>query len=96
MSCAVGRRHGLDPTLLWLWCRLTTAAPFGPLAWESPCAAGAAIGKTKKKSLKGPEEPSKIDNTLQTKAAKQVIHHISLSHPINLLTAPFISLFLKV
>ena len=22
MSCGVGRRCGLDPMLLWLWCRL--------------------------------------------------------------------------
>ena len=21
VSCGVGRRSGLDPTLLWLWCR---------------------------------------------------------------------------
>ena len=21
MSCVVGRRHGLDPVMLWLWCR---------------------------------------------------------------------------
>ena len=22
VSCGVGNRHGLDPELLWLWCRL--------------------------------------------------------------------------
>ena len=27
LPCAlVGRRHGLDPTLLWLWCRPAAAA----------------------------------------------------------------------
>ena len=41
MSCCAGRRHGLDPMLLWLWCRLATAALIGPLAWELPYAAGA-------------------------------------------------------
>ena len=26
VSCGVGRRQGLDPKLLWLWCRLEAAA----------------------------------------------------------------------
>ena len=47
MSYGVGRRCGSDPTLLWLWCRPVTAAPIGPLAWESPCAMGAALEKEK-------------------------------------------------
>ena len=41
MSCGVGRRHGSDPPLLWLWRRPAAAAPIGPLAWEPPRAAGA-------------------------------------------------------
>ena len=48
MSCGVGRRHGLDPTLLWLWHRLAATALIRPLAWESPYAAGAALEKTKR------------------------------------------------
>ena len=32
VSCAVSRRHGSDPTLLWLWCRPAATAPIGPLA----------------------------------------------------------------
>ena len=28
MSCGAGRRHGLDPTLLWLWCRQAAAQKF--------------------------------------------------------------------
>ena len=43
MSCGVGRRHSLDPTLLWLWRRLAATAPIKPLAWEPPYAAGAAL-----------------------------------------------------
>ena len=44
MSCGEGHRHGLDPVLLWLWCRLAAAtAPIRPLAWELPYAEGAAL-----------------------------------------------------
>ena len=43
MSCGVGCRHGSDPTLLWLWCRLVATALIGPLAWEPPYATGAAL-----------------------------------------------------
>ena len=43
MSCGVGHRHGSDLVLLWLWCRLAAVAPIGPLAWDSPYAAGMAL-----------------------------------------------------
>ena len=49
MSCGVGCRRGLDPALLWLWCRLAAEALFQPLAWEFPYAAGAALKKKKAK-----------------------------------------------
>ena len=49
MSYGVGRRHGSDLVLLWLWCRPAATAPTGPLAWEPPYAAGAALKKQKKK-----------------------------------------------
>ena len=54
MSCGVGRKHGSDPVLLWLWRRPVATAPVGPLAWESPYAAGAAqeIAKRQKKRKK--------------------------------------------
>ena len=52
MSCGVGRRHGSDPALLWLWLRPVAAAPMQPLAWETPCAVGAVLEKTKKKKKK--------------------------------------------
>ena len=56
MSCGVGRTRGLDSELLWLWRRPVATAPIRPLAWEHPCAAGAALEmakrpKKKKKSL---------------------------------------------
>ena len=49
MSCGVGRRHGLDPVLLWLWCRPAAVAPIQCLAWEPPYAAGVALKKQKQK-----------------------------------------------
>jgi len=54
VSCGVGRRHGLDPALLWLWRRLVATAPIGPLAREPPYAAGAAqeMAKRQKKKKK--------------------------------------------
>ena len=57
VSCGVGRRRGLDPTLLWLWCRPAATALSRPLAWEPPYATGAAQEKTKDKKKK------KIGNT---------------------------------
>ena len=43
MSCGVGCRHGLDPVLLWVWCRPADVALIHPLAWELPYAAGVAL-----------------------------------------------------
>jgi len=47
MSCDIGHRHGLDPALLWLWCRLAAAALIQPLARELPYATSGAL-KSKK------------------------------------------------
>ena len=49
MSCNVGRRYGLDPTLLSLWCRPAAVAPIRPLTWKLPYAAGVALKRKKKK-----------------------------------------------
>ena len=49
MSCGVGCRCGSDLMLLWLWRRPVATALFGPLAWEPPCAEGAALKIQKKK-----------------------------------------------
>ena len=50
MSCGVGHRHGSDLELLWLWYRPVATALIRPLAWEPPCAAGAALEKTKRQN----------------------------------------------
>ena len=47
MSCGVDCRHGSDP--MWLWHRPAAVAPVGPLVWELPCAASAAL---KSKNIK--------------------------------------------
>ena len=54
MSCGVGRRHGSDLALLWLWHRLVATAPIRPLAWDPPYATGAALKgqETKRKKKK--------------------------------------------
>ena len=52
ISCSIGHRHGLDPALLWLWCRLAAAAPIQPLAWELPYATSVALQRQKKKNQK--------------------------------------------
>ena len=43
VSCGVGRRHGSDLMLLWLWYKPAAVASIGPIAWEPPYAAGVAI-----------------------------------------------------
>ena len=53
VNCGVDRRCGLDPALLWLWCRLAAAVPIQPLGWEPPYATGTAL-KTKKKACHAP------------------------------------------
>ena len=53
MSYGVGCRYGLDPELLWLWCRLAAAALIWPLAREAPCAPDTALKSKRKKKKKG-------------------------------------------
>ena len=49
MSCGIGCRCGLNPTLLWLWHRPTATAPICPLAWEPLYGVDAALKKHTKK-----------------------------------------------
>ena len=51
VSCGIGRRSIWDPALLWLRCRPAAVALIGPLAWNPPYAASAAL-KSKKKRKK--------------------------------------------
>ena len=61
LFCGVGRRCGLDLTLLWLWCRPAAVAPIGPLAWESPYAVGVAIKRQKDKKKKKKKTQKSMD-----------------------------------
>ena len=48
-----------DPALLWLWCRLAAAALNRPLAWEPPCAVGAALKRQKRETTSETMCPSR-------------------------------------
>ena len=63
MSCGVGHSCGLDQVFLWLWCR-----PIWPLAWEPPCASGAALKRQKKKKKKS----SGRGNSLRARQGKDL------------------------
>ena len=52
LRCGVGHRYGLDPALLWLWCRLAAAAPIQSLAWKPPYTTGVALKRQKTKKKK--------------------------------------------
>ena len=52
MSYGVDFRCSSDHTLLWLWHRSAATAPIGPLAWEPPYAADAALKSPNKQTKK--------------------------------------------
>ena len=60
MSCSVGRRLGLDPELLWLWCRRAAIAWIQPIgSREPPYATGTALKSQAKQNKKTPAESMK-------------------------------------
>ena len=63
VSYGVGCRHGLDPKLLWLWCRPVATAPIRPLVWEPPHAEEVAqeMAKRQKKDKKKKEKKIEFD-----------------------------------
>ena len=65
MSCGASRRCGLDPVLLWLWCRPAATAPIGPLTWEPPYAEGEALKgqKDQKKKKKKKDREKSVSET---------------------------------
>ena len=75
MSCGVVRTYGLDPTLLWLWCRLAVAALILPLAWELSYVTDVALKKKKKGNFESDLEdlpPRYSEKELNT---QQMVNH---------------------
>ena len=64
MSYGVDCRQGLDPALLWLWCRPAATALIQPLGWEPPYAAGATLEKAKRHHPRPPVSCPKSKNEL--------------------------------
>ena len=56
MSCGICHRRGSDLALLWLWCRGAAVVLIGPLTWEPPFAADAAL-KSKNKTKQNKKTP---------------------------------------
>ena len=67
MSCGVGRRHGSDLVLPWLWYRL--AVQTQPLAWELAYAACVAL--LKEKGNKGGREGEKERKEAKLQARRE-------------------------
>ena len=70
LSCGLGHKRGLDPTLLWLWCRPAAATPIWPLAWEAPYAAGAALKRWKKKNVSCKKDDGKLESIDQNRVGR--------------------------
>ena len=71
MSCGVDHSCGSDLVLLWLWWRPEAVAPIRPLAWEPPCAMGAALKRPKKKGKKKEGGRKKKSADLKSKKKKK-------------------------
>ena len=71
MSCSVGLRCGLDPTLLWR--RPAATAPIGLLAWEVPYAVGAALKRWKERRKEGRKKITERDLSLILQKTKSII-----------------------
>ena len=63
---------GLNPTLLWLWCRSAAAAPIQPLALEFLYAMGTALKKKKNKKKTNKKKVDGKRYTMQTENIKEI------------------------
>ena len=82
MSCGVGGRCGLDPTLLWLWQRPVAIALIRPLAWEPPHATGAALEKAKRQTNKQTKMKKQNKKNQPNKKNLECHHKVGESVPI--------------
>jgi len=67
VSCGIGHRRGLDPALLWLWCRLAATAPIQLLAWEPPYTAEVAQEMAKRQKQTNKQKNKKNPNNNNNK-----------------------------
>ena len=70
MRCAVGHRLGSHRDLLWLWYMPAAVVLIRPLAWETPCAAGAAI-KNQNQNQNQRERETERDRERQRETERQ-------------------------
>ena len=66
MTYGVHRRCGSDPSLLWLWCRPTAAAPIQPQSWELPYTTSVGLKSQKKKKKKKKERKKEKEPNLMS------------------------------
>ena len=81
----VGRRCGLDPAWLWLWCRLAATNLIRPLAGELQYAGDAALKKPKKTPNNKKQNPKKcilphLCSALQSNALSCALFHFHKTH----------------
>ena len=79
VSCDVGHRHGLNPSLLWLWHRPTCIAPIQPLAWELPYVTSVDLKRTKKTKTKTTPKNQKNPKKNQTNK-KNSLKYVQLTY----------------
>ena len=82
MSYVVGRWHGSDPALLWLWRRPAATTPIQPLALELPYAAGVALKTKKERKKKISKYPMLV--TVLKKRFLNYWHKYKLSQPFGM------------
>ena len=77
-SCGVGCKCSLDPTLLWLWCRLAAVALIGPLVWEPPYVMGAALKKQRDQTKPNTPHVFIHTHTMVLSGSREQIKHLFL------------------
>ena len=77
-----------DLALLWLWYRPAAAAPIQPLAWEPPCAAGAAqeiattTTTTKRQKTKDKRQKKKKEPNYRSSCCGAVETNLTRNHEV--------------
>ena len=83
MSCGTGRRPGSDSALMWLWRRPAAAtASIGPLAWEPPYAAGAALKRQKDNNNNKKIKYAYKSNDFNVNFIDGLICHFEIGYPV--------------